>query len=125
MAPTHLVSTLVLVLIGVALYRRHNPKLHATLMRVAFLIDLGLVLYLELTRQAVETAIAGGAGWLLPFHVTVSVLAALGWAAQLWLGLRLLRGDTVLRVRHIQVGVFFLVMRLANYITSFFVASSV
>lgn len=124
MAPTHLVSTLVLVLIGAALIKRHQPRQHANLMRVAFLIDLGLVLYLEVTRQAVETAITGGAGRLLPFHVTVSVLAALGWAAQLWLGMRLLRGDTVLRVRHIQVGVFFLVMRLANYITSFFVSAT-
>jgi hypothetical protein len=94
-------------------------------MRLAFAIDLALVLYLELTRQAVETALTGGSSWLLPFHVAVSVLAALGWGAQLWLGLRLLKGDQVARVRHIQVGVFFLVMRLANYITSFFVAGAV
>lgn len=124
MAPTHLVSTLVLVLIGLALYFRRQPRRHAGLMRLAFALDLGLVLYLELTRQAVETALGGGSSWLLPFHVIVSVGAALGWAAQLWLGARLLKGKQVLRARHVQVGVFFLVMRLANYITSFFVHSA-
>jgi hypothetical protein len=122
MAPTHLVSTLVLVLIGLGLSLRKQPRRHALCMRLAFAIDLTLVLYLEVARQAVETAIAGGGGWLLPLHVTVSVLAALGWGLQLWLGQRLLRGQTVLRVRHIQVGLFFLAARLVNYITSFYVA---
>ena len=125
MGPTHLVSTLVLILIGLALFWRRLPRRHARLMRVAFLLDLGLVLWLEFSRHAVETAFGGGGGWMLPFHVTVSSLAAIGWGLQLWLGSRLLRGHKVLRARHIQVGVFFLVMRLANYVTSFFVSGVV
>lgn len=138
-----LISTLVLCLITVGLLTRRNPSLHLRFMAAAFLTDLGLVLYIETTRHAVDQVIHR-AGALLYFHVSISVLVLVAYVVQILIGTRLLLGannrqfvltttttacaaqagngfEQILfsRRTHIIVGCSFCCLRLLNYITSF------
>lgn len=138
-----LISTFVLCLITVGILTRRAPQLHLRFMSAAFLTDLGLVIYIEATRHAVNKVIHQS-GPLLGFHVTVSVLVLVAYVLQILIGSRLLLGEgsrqLVLtgamasgaapvaggfeqilfsRRTHIIVGSSFCCLRLLNYITSF------
>ena len=99
---------------------RRRAKLHMALMTAAFLVDLGLLLYIEFAQQAVEKALEGGPA-LLYFHIAVSVGVLVLYVLQIRLGLRLYRGQPTVRERHRQLGVIFVVLRLLNFATSFYV----
>jgi hypothetical protein len=120
------ISTLVIFIISVGLLFRHRPKVHIPCMLTAFLIDISLVLYIELTRHAIETVgkvvqrpLPHG---LLLFHVTMSVLVLVLYVVMFRLGFGLFKGKEANRGIHRKLGYTFAVCRLANYITSFFVA---
>lgn len=131
----HLFSTLVLVLIFVGLMLKKKHKLHAGLMVSAFLIDLGLVLVIELNRGAIEQTIAGVEGLLL-FHIIVSVMVLFLYIALMASGLKLLKhykypkpdgvdpADFSKRLwTHRSLAAVFLVGRLINYVTSFYIVT--
>jgi uncharacterized membrane protein YozB (DUF420 family) len=122
------VSTLVLIIIATGFTFRHQRKTHIPCMLTAFAIDLGLVLYIELTRhaiksvsQAVQHPLPHG---LLLFHVTMSVFVLILYVVMLSLGVQLLKGQETKRISHRNLGYTFILCRLANYATSFFVAGS-
>lgn len=125
-----MISTIVLVLIAFGLIFRRQNKVHIACMVLAFVIDLALVLYIEITRHAIEsvgvqmtqqTATQSMPSALLGFHVAVSVLTLVLYVAQFRVGYKLLKGHQVTRAFHRRLGYAFVVCRLANYITSFFV----
>ncbi|HEY9745214.1 MAG TPA: hypothetical protein V6C99_03235 [Oculatellaceae cyanobacterium] len=124
------ISTLVLVVIAIGLFFRHRPKVHIPCMLGAFCLDLGLVLYIELTRHALATV--GEAiqkpipQALLIFHVVVSLLVLILYLCQLRLGLGLLKQPDAQhkRILHRNLGISFVVLRLTNYITSLFVTGA-
>lgn len=120
---TYVISFIVLVIIGLGIWQRKNRKVHYSLMTLACIIDVGLVLWIELNRGAVDKAIHSS-GALLTFHVAVSVGALLLYFVQFYLGFKILRGNLVTIKTHKVCGITFVVLRLTNFITSFMVTSS-
>jgi hypothetical protein len=119
----HLFSTIVLLLIAAGVYYRRQPRLHLSLMGCAFILDVALVLWIELTRHAVENTVnpAHHTGALLWFHIAVSVGVLVAYVWQIQLGRRLLRGLAATRGLHLKLGVTFCTLRLLNYVTSFMI----
>ena len=121
---SYAISTLALIFIFVGLWSLHsrNRVRHAVCMGIAFVLDLGLVLYIELSRHAVDR-VAHSTSPLLWFHVAISTAALVLYLVQGFLGYRLYRGNAVARPIHRWCGIAFLVLRLGNYVTSFLVAT--
>ena len=89
-------------------------------MSTAFVIDLALVLYLELTRGVVESIPGRDMASVLPVHLVFSTAVLVFYAVQIATGIRLARG---VRSRwHARVPAWFVITRVGTFITSFFVA---
>jgi uncharacterized membrane protein YozB (DUF420 family) len=117
----HLVSTLVLCVIAAGLwFRRRNHHMHLRLMLAAFAMDVVLVLYIEITRQAVEKVVTH-VGPLLWFHASVSIAVLACYVAMILLGRPMLSGKFETRKLHFAVAIAFVVLRGLNYVTSFLV----
>lgn len=116
----HLLSSLVLLLILAGVRYRRQMRVHLRLMLAAFIIDLSLVLYIELTRHAVNK-VTHQTGALLWFHVIVSVAVLIAYLAQIQLGRKIMTGFIASRDLHIRLGCTFCALRLINYVTSFMI----
>ena len=116
----HVLSTAVLVVLLIGFAQRAHRRRHRALMLTAFATDLGLVLWIEATRHAIEK-VAGGVPWLVQLHVAISTGVLLGYVAMIALGSKLFAGRADLRVVHRWVGVGFVTLRGLNYLTSFLV----
>jgi len=119
----HLLSTVVLFLLIAGIYYRRNRVRHLIFMVLAFLTDLGLVLYIEITRHAVEK-VAGGIPPILIVHVSASVIVMILYLVQIGLGISLFKGATFTKSLHARVGITFCCFRATNYITSFMIQPS-
>lgn len=120
----HLVSSLVLLLVIAGLMNRRHTTRHIRIMTAAFLLDLGLVLYIEGTRQAVETVVAHTSP-LVWFHAGVSTLVLVLYVAQIALGRRMLAGRPSPYRLHMVLGLTFCLCRGLNYATAFVVSGHV
>jgi hypothetical protein len=132
----HVISTLVLFILAAGIYFRRRPEIHLKVMTSAFLIDLGLVLYIELTRQAVESVVTQVKP-LTWFHAAISLSVLVLYVVQIVLGRRLLAarsaslatsagpistGDPAhTRNLHRNLGITFCVFRILNYVTAFMI----
>lgn len=119
------VATLILLIIFLGVKYRHNLKLHIPLMSTAFVMDIGLLLWVEFNRHAINKAtheLAHPAHWLLLFHVAVSLVVLVCYILLIISGIKLLRGNPATRNFHRSLAYVFILCRLANYITSFWVA---
>jgi hypothetical protein len=128
----HLASTLVLFMIAGGLYWRRQPNLHWKFMTAAFLTDLALVLYIELTRHAVET-VATQIKPLVWIHAAISTSVLILYVAMIVLGRRLLTTPATntgvkvdhdpaqTRAMHRNLGMAFCVLRVLNYVTAFMI----
>lgn len=110
---------------------RRNARRHISCMVLAFLLDLGLLLYIEGSRHAIHTVTTSlktpESHGLLLFHVTMSLLVLLLYLAQITSGILLYRGRpglnaVLVRNFHQISAMAFLFFRAANYVTSLFVA---
>ncbi|MFA5907762.1 MAG: hypothetical protein WC815_03195 [Vicinamibacterales bacterium] len=119
----HALSTLVVMIVFAGVMARKRPAIHLPLMVMAFVIDLSLVLYIEVTRHAVERVV-GPAGPLIWFHASISTLVLLAYLGQITLGRRMLAGRATSRRAHIALGLTFCVLRGTNYVTAFMVSSA-
>lgn len=120
MTGLHLLSTAVLVVLLIGFSQRAHARRHRAFMLVAFAADLGLVLWIEATRHAVEK-VAGGVPPLVQLHVAISTGVLVCYVAMIALGTRLFVGRVELRSMHRHVGTAFVALRGLNYVTSFFV----
>ncbi len=132
----HAISTLVLLMLAVGIYFRRRREIHMKLMTSAFAIDLALVLYIELTRHAVET-VATQTKPLLWFHATVSTSVLVLYVVMFALGRRLAAAPAANAVTsagpiatghlsqtrnlHRNLGMAFCALRVLNYVTAFMV----
>lgn len=114
-----LLSVLVFGLVLIGFANRRRRRIHIPLMVTAFLIDLGMVLYIELTRHAIEKA-AAGVGPLMGVHIGLSVAVLLLYLGQIVGGIMKLRGRPV--PWHRWGGGLFLLARFGNLVTSFMIA---
>lgn len=117
----HVLSSIVVALILAGVWcRKRWPAVHVRLMTAAFICDLLLVLYIEVTLHAVEK-VAGRGTPLIWFHAAVSTLVLVTYVVQIALGRRMLAGVHTPRRVHALLGVTFVSLRSVNYVTSFMV----
>lgn len=122
-------SLVITVALVVGTLLRFNRKVHPPLMVTCFLADLGLVVWLEVTREAVETA-AGNMSPLMAVHIALAVAMLVLYAAMLIGGIGLLRAapdaDTgKARRKHRMGAVAFFAVRIAVLATAVMVAGEV
>lgn len=113
------ISIVACVLLAVGFMYRRKRRVHIPLMLSAFVVDMGLVLYIELSRGAIDTARTTTSG-LMIFHIAISVGVVLLYFWQIYTGIRRVRGAAA--SSHGATGLTLLVLRLGNLVTSFMVA---
>lgn len=118
----HVISTIVLVMIGVGLKFRRRRNLHWKIMTAACVTDFSLVLYIELTRHAVEKVVSQVRPFIW-FHAAISTSVLVLYVVMIVLGRRVLTAAAdvntdQIRRRHRNFGVTFCVLRLMNYVTA-------
>jgi len=113
-----LVSCGVCLILAVGLINRHHKKIHIPCMVTAFVVDVTMVLYIELTRGAVASARAK-MGPLMVFHICVSVAVLVLYVWQIATGIKKARGRRA--GSHRAAGLTLFLFRLINLITSFMV----
>ena len=117
----HLASTLVLFLVAAGLwFRKSRPQWHQRLMVAAFSSDLLLVVYIEVTRHAVEKVVTRVRP-LIWFHAAVSLAVLICYVLMILLGRPMLAGKYETRTLHRTLGITFVVLRGLNYVTSYLV----
>ncbi len=118
----HGASFLAIVLVAAAILQRYRFRRHVAFILAAFAVDLGLVLAIELNRNAVKTVVAGGAA-VLYVHVTLAVFVLALYVHQIWCGWALHRGGKRRR-SHRAGALAFVVCRLLVFATAFLVQAS-
>jgi len=118
--PLKVLSAFVCVLVVVGLFKRTSRRTHVTMMVSALLIDLGMVLYLEITRHVVESVPTREMSGLLLFHIALSVVVLSLYGVQLYTGIKKkLKGLPC--PLHKRTAVFFVMTRFGNFVTSILV----
>lgn len=107
---------LMLLVLGLAL-RRDRTK-HPPIMVTAFVLDLVLVLYLELTRGAIDRA-TQLVSQLLTVHVSFAVSALVLNIALLVTGYRIYTGKAAGFTTHRRLACAFMACRVATFLTAF------
>lgn len=113
-----LLSAVIYVVLLIGFANRGRRRVHIPMMIAAFTADMGLVLYLEFTRDAIGTALHTHSG-LMRFHVGLSVVVVLLYLGQIYSGIRKARNRR--GFWHGKGGIALLVTRLGNLITSFII----
>jgi len=117
----HVLSTLVVIIVAAGFWlRKRRNALHIRLMISAFLIDLCLVIYIEISRHAVQKVVTSTRP-LVWFHAAVSVAVLATYVMMIQLGRGLLAGRPMARRWHRVLGMTFVVLRSLNYVTSYLV----
>ncbi|MBI2922476.1 MAG: hypothetical protein HYY18_15605 [Planctomycetes bacterium] len=118
MTPVIAYSTAVLAVIAAGLAFRRRRRVHIPLMLSAFVLDVASVLYLQVQRQAVQTAV-GKPTTMLMIHVSLAIGTILLYLIVIPLGWRLaVTGKG--RPQHRRAAVLFLLFRVGTWVTAFF-----
>ncbi len=110
-------------IVGLLIYgltQRFRPKVHIPIMLSAFALDVSLVLFIELTRDATGQAL----GWanlpeIMKFHIFLSTMTVVFYIVQIVSGFRRYRYGGM--PYHLHTGILFMIFRLGNLITSFLI----
>lgn len=111
------ISSLVVMILITGFLLRANRGVHIPLMALAIATDLGLVLTLELNRNAIRKVTTDPSPVLM-FHVAMSAIALASYAAMAALGNAARTGNTRWRGWHRRVAWVLGCSRAANYVTS-------
>ncbi len=112
-------ATAMWLLMVLGYLRRHDRRTHVPLVLTAIFGDLALVIYLELTRGAVETALKFELKILQQSHIAVSSLAMLLYFPLLYLGYQLLNGKAQYRSLHRKIALSTLCFRTLGFLFMF------
>lgn len=116
--PIHGLSLLVCVLLVVGVIYRRRRSVHVPMMLTAIALDLGMVLYIELSRGAVQSA-QSKMGPLMIVHIVMSVIVLVLYGIHVYTGISKLRGG--IRPLHGLVMPATLLLRIGNFVTSIMV----
>jgi len=94
------IATAMWLLMVLGFLNSKNRRLHVPLVLTAMLGDLVLVLYLEFTREAVETALQFKMKMLQQIHIGVSTIALILYFPLTYLGFQMLKGNYQFRTLH-------------------------
>lgn len=114
-----LLSILAFLLLLAGYGARRKKAAHIALMLTAFVIDMGIVVYIEVTRDALASAKAK-MGPLMIVHIALSVAVLVFYAGQIVSGVRKARGRA--SRWHATGGPLLLLTRFGNLVTSFMVS---
>ncbi|MBX7137705.1 MAG: hypothetical protein K1X83_06945 [Oligoflexia bacterium] len=116
-----LIATCAWLLLVLGYCQRYQRSRHVPLVLAGIGTDLALVLYLQITRGAVQKALAFDMTLLNQLHVGFSTAALLLYFPILYLGFRLVRGDksAALRITHARLARVCLGLRTAGFILMF------
>lgn len=117
--PLKVLSALVCVMLVAGVLNRRRRHIHIPLMVSSFLIDLGIVLYLEIRRGVVESIPGRPMTPLLIVHITLSTIVLVFYGVQIYTGIQNAKGNR--RPWHRTGAVAFLITRFGNLITSFMI----
>jgi len=118
-----LISFGVCLIIVAGLYYRKRRTVHIALMSSAFFIDLGLLLYIELSRQAIHT-VTHQPHPFVALHTGISFLTGIAYVVQIGSGIVLARTGRKRALHHYGAWAF-VTLRLLNFVTSLWVDSFV
>ena len=90
--PMYIATTAWLLLVA-GYFKRKERSLHVLLMRLGIGIDIGLVLFLQVTRSAIQTAASFKLSMLEQVHIGFSTLAFVLYFPVMYLGWKLLKGS--------------------------------
>ena len=101
--------------------RRKDTKTHVPLVVVGILTDVLLVIYLQITRSAVQTALEFSLGPLQQIHIAFSSIALILYVPTLVLGVKLYRkiaGDCT-KSKHKKLAIAALIFRTLGFLFMF------
>lgn len=102
---------------------RRDRRLHMKIMLGAILWDILLILQIELSRQAVATAMkVMDNPMMLKIHLFFAIGSVLLYTVMIYSGRRVYKGDHAFRAKHKALGLTTLVFRTMTLLTSYFAA---
>ena len=115
-----IISIGIFALLVYGIFQRKNTRIHIPVMLTAFVLDVSLVLYIELTRDATGQALAwGDLPRIMHIHIFLSVMTVVLYLVQIVSGwIRFKKGGMPY---HLYTGILFMMFRLGNLITSFLI----
>ena len=116
-------SLVPMTLIAIGFVLRRQRRAHVPLMLVAILLDVGLIIKLETSRQVVDKAMHAVSP-LLKFHIAVAVSTVLAYCVMLVTVSMLLWGARTRKPDKL-LGLYVMVARLIVSVTAFFVVGPV
>ena len=121
LTPYMSISTLAYSLLVVGLILRQSKKPHSLCMLSGISLDIAIVLTLEFTRQAINTAVSLELDALQQTHIVFSTIALLLYFPTLVMGIKIYRGNTCpqLRARHRKIAITAFVFRSLGFIFMF------
>jgi uncharacterized membrane protein YozB (DUF420 family) len=118
-------STLILILFSFGIFTvmyRKKRILHSKIMYAGIIWDLLLIVQIELNRKAIEKAIqVTKNSSILSIHIMLALSCVILYMFMIYLGRKILKGNSRLIPRHRMFGRLTLIMRVSTYITSFWV----
>ena len=111
------IATLAWCLLMIGYYKRRERRFHIPLVLSGIILDYALVLYLQFTRDAIQTAISFKLTLLQQMHIGVSTIAILMYLPIIWFGLKLVNGTAspMERALHGRLARFALALRTLGF----------
>ncbi len=115
-------STIIVLLMVIGIMLRSDKSKHVPMMSLVIAWDILLVLQIELTRSAIAKASQVTTNpMILNIHVTLATTTIVFYLFMIYYGRKLLKGDLSIKTIHRRMGLATFVLRMATYITSYFV----
>ena len=117
-------SAIILALMIFGVTKRRVRKVHVRTMSIVIIWDILLVLQIELSRSAIETASRGSENPIpLLIHLFFAISSVLLYFVMIWSGRKILKGDSSVRKLHRSAGWTTLIFRVLTLVTSFWAAA--
>lgn len=115
MTPSMYVAAFAWLCLVVGYFNRRHRARHITLMLAGIFIDIALVLYLQVTREAIQKALRFDLAILNQLHIACSTAALILYFPILYFGFRLMKGDMSVRGTHQRIGTIALLFRTLGF----------
>lgn len=117
-------STMILAIMLMGIAFRKVPSAHVKLMGTAIAWDIILILQIELSRGAINTAVHMAENSLLAnIHIFLALTTVILYGFMIYTGRKMLQKKWSVRTRHRALGWLTLATRIAVFVTSFWVVN--
>ncbi len=119
MTPNMFVASFAWLALLLGFVFRRKRLLHVVLMHTGILLDIALVVYLQIARNALQTAMSFSLSLLEQLHILFSLAAFSLYFPVLYFGWKLFRGDETVRTLHRTLAVLALMCRTLGFVLMF------